>query len=330
MRWRYEDGIGEERAALFDDDGVILEARIEPDTSRLRLGLIADARAVRLEAGRYAIVEFAGHEGIHEAIVDPRPRDWTEGQAVRVEVVREALAEPGVTKRARVRQTVDPPRPAPTLREEIGASGLPVDVSPARQGLVFDEDDDRDVRGEAMGGPIRFDVGQLHVEMTRAMTLIDVDGWADPVTLAVRAASIAARTVRRLGIGGSIGIDFPTGSRDARARAAEAFDAGLPKPFERTAVNGFGFMQVVRPRRRPSLPELYRDDPTGSAARMAVQRAQQSGLHGATRIVAAPAVVEHLNARPDWLARLARELGGAVALRADPSSPIWASHVERA
>lgn len=326
MHWRYEDGIGEERAALIDDDGVILEARIEPDTPRLRLGLVGDARAVRLETGRYAIVEIDGHE----AIVEPRPRDWTEGLGVRVEVVREALAEPGLTKRARVRPVADAPRAAPSLIEEIILTGLPIEHRTGRDGDVFDEDDDRDVRGEAMGNRVRFDVGQLHVELTRAMTLIDVDGWADADTLAERAASVAALAIRRLGIGGSIGIDFPTCGRDARLRAADAFDAALPKPFERTAVNGFGFMQVVRPRRRPSLPELYRYDGTGCAARLTLQRAQRSGRVGAARIVAAPAVVRHLDTRPDWLARLARELGGPLTLRADPASPIWTSYVEAA
>lgn len=324
MHWRYTQGIGEERAALVAEDGTILEARIEPDTPRLRLGLVADARAVRLEAGRYAIVDLRGHE----AIVEPRPRAWTEGQNVRVEVVREALPERGVTKRARVRETTEPPRGAPSLLDEISATGLPVQHDAGRD--VFAEDDDRDIREEALGGAIRFDVGQLHVEPTRAMTLIDVDGWADADTLAVRAASVAASTIRRLGIGGSIGVDFPTCGRDARARAADAFDAALPRPFERTAINGFGFMQTIRPRRRPSLIELYRDDAASCAARLALERAQQSGRVGATRIVAAPAVVRSIEARPDWLTQLGRELGGAITLRAEPTLPMFVSHVETA
>ena len=39
----------------------------------------------------------------------------------------------------------------------------------------------------------------------------------------------------------------------------ENVDAILPQPFERTAVNGFGFLQIVRPRRHASLFELAAD-----------------------------------------------------------------------
>jgi hypothetical protein len=38
-------------------------------------------------------------------------------------------------------------------------------------------------------------------------------------------------------------------------------------------------------------------------------------------------VLERIEARPDWLDRLARGLGAAVALRADPQRAISAGHV---
>ena len=92
------------------------------------------------------------------------------------------------------------------------------------------------------------------------MTLIDVDGFLPAGELALRGAAEAARAIRRLDIGGSIGIDLPTvGSKAARQEAAAAIDAALPQPFERTAVNGFGFVQIVRPRGRASLVELAQD-----------------------------------------------------------------------
>ena len=70
-------------------------------------------------------------------------------------------------------------------------------------------------------------------------------------------AEAAARAIRRLGIGGSIGIDLPTlPPRERQAARRAALDAVLPQPFERTAVNGFGFLQIVRRRERRSLPEL--------------------------------------------------------------------------
>ena len=76
----------------------------------------------------------------------------------------------------------------------------------------------------------------------------------------MRGAAEAAKAIRRLDIGGSIGIDLPTaGSKASRQAAAAAIDDHLPQPFERTAVNGFGFVQIVRPRLRASLLELAQD-----------------------------------------------------------------------
>jgi len=103
-------------------------------------------------------------------------------------------------------------------------------------------------------------------------------------------------------------------------------DETLPQPFERTAVNGFGFVQIVRPRPRASLPEIVRADLALTAA-LALLRTAARG-HGPRRLVAAPAVVARLETRPDWIEALARAAGGTVALRADPELAISAGHVE--
>ena len=49
------------------------------------------------------------------------------------------------------------------------------------------------------------------------MTLIDVDGYLAPAELAVLGAAEAAQAIRRLDIGGSIGIDLPTDGQQGRA-----------------------------------------------------------------------------------------------------------------
>ncbi len=163
------------------------------------------------------------------------------------------------------------------------------------------------------------------------MTVIDVDGYLPPAALALAAADAAALTIRRWGIAGSIAIDFPTlGNREERIATAERFDTALPQPFERTAINGFGLMQVIRPRVRASLNEQLRADPAGHAARALLRRAERSGLIGAMTLVAAPRVADILAARPDWIERLSRHLGGSVGLRADPTLTIWSGYEERA
>ena len=92
------------------------------------------------------------------------------------------------------------------------------------------------------------------MSLTPAMTLFDVDGGLPPAALAEAGAAAAARAILRFGIAGSIGIDLPTLPRDERQAAAAAVDAILPQPFERTAVNGFGFLQIVRRRTRALAP----------------------------------------------------------------------------
>ena len=151
-----------------------------------------------------------------------------------------------------------------------------------------------------------------------------------PTELAVAGAAAAGRAIRRMGIAGSIGIDLPTlAGRADRQAAAAALDAMLPQPFERTAVNGFGFLQIVRRRERPSLAEIVQGDPAGAAARALLRRAQRLEGHGGLTVHAAPAVVALIEARPDWLAALARQAGGAVVLQGEPGLAISAGHVQR-
>src|SRR3546814_3730244 len=89
-----------------------------------------------------------------------------------------------------------------------------------------------------MHSEIGFAGGALRISLTPAMTLIDIDGDLPPAELARTGAEAAGAAIRRLDITGSIGIDLPTmGSKAERQNAAEALDAALPPPFERTAIN---------------------------------------------------------------------------------------------
>jgi ribonuclease G len=167
------------------------------------------------------------------------------------------------------------------------------------------------------------------MSLTPAMTLFDVDGMLPPAALAAAGAAAAARAIRRFGIGGSIGIDLPTlGAKAERQAAAEALDTILPQPFERTAVNGFGFLQLVRRRERASLPELLQQDSAGASARALLRRAERAQGAGERTLIAAPLVIDRLERNPHWLEELRRRTGAPVALRAEPGLAISAGHVQ--
>ena len=126
---------------------------------------------------------------------------------------------------------------------------------------------------------------------------------------------------------GAASIDLPTvQGKEQRTAIGAAVDAILPNPFERTAVNGFGFLQIVRPRTHASLFELAMDRAEFEARallRLAVREI------GSIRLVAHPAVVSVLEHDRDWIDQLARQVGGAVTLRADPSIAMSAGHAEK-
>jgi hypothetical protein len=322
--WLYEAGIGENRAALVEDD-TILEAAIE---------LPGGLRANAIMAGRLVAILVPGRRGIarfpdgSEALVEPLDPAVTEGASIQVQIVREAIPEAGRPRLPKARLSDEAPRPGPTLEERLRASGLPVTTLCPHGPDRLEQAGWTELLEEAASGEIAFPGGSLRMSLTPAMTLFDVDGALPPADLARAGAAAAGRAVRRLGIGGSIGIDLPTlAAKGERQAAAAALDAALPQPFERTAVNGFGFLQLIRRRERASLPELLAADPAGTAARALLRRAERAGGRGDRTLAAAPAVIAAITAEPDWTAELARRLGAPVGLRADPALAISAGHV---
>jgi ribonuclease G len=306
--WLIERGIGETRAALVEN-GRIIEARI------LREGVVPAGTILeaRLKSVRRNAIAIAGG---NEYLLPKGAPGVTEGAALRIEISRENLGGAEPWKRPLARMTHESPRDAPALpgREIASASEL-------------DEVGWLDLLDEARSGIAAFPGGELRVSLTPAMTLIDVDGQLPPAELALAGARVAAAAIRRHGVGGSIGIDLPTvEGKAARQAAAAAVDAILPQPFERTTVNGFGFLQIVRPRAYASLFELAADRAAFEARDLLRRAAREVG---AIRIAAHPAVFAELNRNPGWLDRLSRHTGGLVTLRSDPSLAMSAGHVER-
>ncbi len=305
--WLYEAGIGERRAALVDDEDRILIAAIEPDDAGPLVGMVCAARLVELLPARRGRVTLA--DGT-EAMLDAVPRAMTQGAALTVAITREPLVEPGRLKPARCVATDAAPAPGRDLLARITAGDHPVRTQRPHAPDRLEQAGWSEVLEEASGGTIGFPHGTLLLCPTPAMTLFDVDGAPPLDALALAAAQAVAAAIVRHGVGGSIGIDFPTiEGKAARQAVATAIDAGLPPPFERTAMNGFGFLQIVRPRPRASLPERLRADPAGAAARAALRMLERTPPGASRRHRLAPAAYRALTARPDWLTELARRTG---------------------
>ncbi len=309
--WLIERGIGETRAALVED-GRIVEARI------LRDGVVPAGTVLTAQlksTGRNAIALADGRE----YLLPKGASGVTEGARLTIEVTREALGGAEPWKRPLARLTDAAPGPAPNLRgRELQFPATSDELEAAGWSDLLDE---------ARSGIIGFPGGELRVSLTPAMTLIDVDGNLHPAELAIAGARAAAAAIRRHGIGGSIGIDLPTvDSKAVRLAAAEAVDQLLPKPFERTAVNGFGFLQIVRPRAHASLLEMAAERAVFEAAAVLRRAAREVG---SIRLVAHPLVIAVLEQRQDWLDRLGMQVGGAVTLRTDPLIAISAGHAEK-
>ncbi len=319
-----EHGIGETRAIVVEA-GVMVEAHVEREDTGWRAG---DVREVRLIAVLVPGVRGVVATNGIEAMLSPVPAGLTEGTRLRVAVVREALAEPGRRRLPKVVGTDAPARRGPALLDRLRVGGRVVREA-ARLGTdVFEQFGWSDVLEAALSGDVTADGCRLTISPTPAMTVIDVDGDLPPADLALAAADTAAAAIRLFDVTGSIGIDFPTvADRVVRTAIGARLDARLPAPFERTAINGFGFAQIVRPRRRPSFIETLRADRPATAALRLLRHAER-GAAGSGTLVVAPALAAWLEVRRPLLDELARRRGGAVDLRVDPAMAISGAYVE--
>jgi ribonuclease G len=308
--WLIELGIGETRAVQLSG-GMIAAARIEWP-GRLASGQVEDATLVSRQAGSSrATVRFASGE---QALAAQLPRDASEGAPLRMEVTRAALAEKGRHKLAQARPTTKAPCPAPTLSERLVSEG-----HDARIVHIFPPCDWDELIAEAMLGEVMFAGGQLVISPTPAMTLIDIDGTLPPRLLALAAVPALAAALARFDLAGSIGIDFPTLADKADRRAVDAaLTASLGHwPHEQTAMNGFGFVQMVARLERSSLIHRFAADPAGAAARMLLRRAEGVREPGDLLLTLHPALRAAIT--PDWEADLARRTGRSLRWHINPA-----------
>lgn len=333
--WLYEKGLGENRALLLEG-GRAVEAHLEVFPAPLQPGDILPMRVIDIQVpGRRAIVRRSAPGAApdanpdFEAILEPMPDKTGLKSEVLVEIVREPIFDGRLHKRAKARPATPEMAEvsAPTLHDRIAETGLPFRIVEPHGPDLLEDAGWSEILEQAETGQVDFPGGSLSIIPTQAMTLIDVDGWLDADALALAAATAAGRAIRLFGIGGSTVIDFPTVSnKDARKKVHDAVMAGVGDGAEATAVNGFGLMQIIRPRPRRSLIELVRDNPPCRAAFALLRRAERSGLIGAVTVTAAPVVAAAISdAKADD--QLALRLGGTVTLVPDPKLALWGGHV---
>ena len=311
--WLYEAGIGESRALRLDD-GALAKIRIERTDGSVRAGAVVDAKFTQIwVAGKSGIVTLPDGQ---EALLQPLPKGLTEGSIVRVMIVRTAVTErTGQAKRAKA-QPADGDSAlcdGPDLLAEINASGLPVKQVHAHEADIFARHGWHEAMEQAESGRIDFEGGSLLISLTPAMTLFDVDGPLAPIELTKRAAKAVALALIRFDIAGNIGVDFPTLQAKAeRAAVTAIFDDYMAANCERTAINGFGFMQIVSRKVRPSVPEIMQANRSVNAALKLLQQAERDRGTGPMQLVAHPAVVNKLI--PSMVEELAKRTGRPVSV----------------
>lgn len=317
--WFLEEGIGEHRAIRLEGSAIAEAVVAWP--GGLSTGLVEDATLTVRRSGTAR--GTATFDNGQIALVDRLPKDASEGARIRLQVVRPALAEAGRAKHAQARPTDAPPRPAPSLAEGLASAGHAV-----RCVRRFPDCDWDELVAEAMEGRVEFAGGSLHFVCTPAMTVCDVDGDLAAVELALASAKALAASVKRLDLRGNIGIDFPTlpDRQDRRRVDAALADALSRWPHERTAMNGFGFVQIVARLERPSLLQRAAYHRAAFAARQLLRRAEQLDGAGTTELSAHPAVIGKLTA--EWLDELQRRTGRKVSTRPDAALAMEAGHAQ--
>ena len=245
--WR-DDAPGERRAA-FVENGNIVEIHIQRDA----LWALGECGAGRIDrktpSGAYVIADDNSELLLRSKMGAP------EGARIMFEVTREAIAEPGRNKPPEIilREGVCEPLMGKDALWEARLASL----GPSAINASIADGFDVAISGQSQLGDVT-----ISFQRTKAGLVFDIDGIGDAFAINMIAATEIARLLRLYQVGAMVLIDFVSmESKAQRTQIAEAFDAASVadlRPFERTAINGYGMMQVVRARPRPSvLDQLF-------------------------------------------------------------------------
>ena len=302
MTWLIEEGIGETRKLLIEGGEVVAAALEWP--GELTAGEIHSARLTHKAKGaKRGTVTL---ENGREALVDHLPREATEGLQGQVRITRASIAEKGRLK----------------LPQARWVSGETEEAKPASGTTThrFEAGAWEEVWHAASSGSIAFDGGEILCAVTPGMTVIDIDGAIPARELSLAAVPAIAKALSWFDMGGSIGIDFPTLEAKADRRAVdEALAQALANwPHERTAMNGFGFVQIVARLEGPSLLHRFATSRVGMCARYALRVAERAEGTGPVLLLTFhPALKAKM--KPEWLEELARRTGREVRIEVNPA-----------
>lgn len=318
--WVHEHSFGEYRSVLLDGDEV-LAARLNW-FSHICAGTIATAKITKRSKGaKRALCETILPRAGYVVEVPDLPRDASEGSEVRIMIHRESMAERGRNKRAQGRYFGSQPDADAIAPMNDLIRGEEVRRLPAGAW--------KDVWSLAAEGELAFAGGNLVITPTPAMTLIDIDGGGSARELALAAVPAIARAIRQMDLGGNIGIDFPTITAKADRKAVDAaLETALDDwPHERTAMNGFGFVQIIARLQLPSLLHRLTFERASACARYLLRHAER--LEGAGRyllLTCHPAVKAKID--DGWLIELREKSGKDVRIKTDPNLALEAGHAQ--
>lgn len=322
--WLVERGIGEERALLIEN-GRIKAARLHWPGELVADTMCKAVLRSRASGSRRGTVVL---ENGAEALVDHLPSAITEGTRGQVRIFRAAIAERGRFKLPQVRWIAPATDQLPEF-EAHSAYSLATGLPGARHVPAFEAGQWEDIFHAASSGKVAFAGGEILCSAAPAMTLIDIDAAGAIGFPADACIGAIAQAIGWFDLGGSIGIDFPSLERKAERKAIDAaLGAALADwPHEATAMNGFGFVQLVARVKGPSLIHRFATSRVGLCARYALRLAERcSGAGPVLLLRVHPALKAKL--KPEWLAQLARRTGKEPRVETDPGLALEAPQAQ--
>jgi Ribonuclease G/E len=253
-----ESAIGETRAVVtLKNKPVEFYIRRWSEAGQARAGDVFSGRITSVDKvlmAAFIDLGDGGAAGLLRFTMTPNAPRLTEGQMVRVQILRDA--EPGKGPLVQFMELSDAKKPGPekitSLEDTIKSRFPDIEVS---EGRVDGIEHSAETEVPIPGG------GYAYVEQTRAGTMIDIDTAGGQKTkVSISAAKEIAAHIRLRGIGGLIVIDFPNfRKKKDRADVWQTLkdclenDPNITKiaPFSR-----FDVVELTRSRNGPSIAQI--------------------------------------------------------------------------